>query len=377
MEKLELIRYFGSVETSREHNGYIHSVGRTLTIVILGTLCGLTDIEEIHQWAKTPRTREFMRENFAISEIPTCRWMRVLLSLVDPKSLNERFTSWTTKLLPEFLDDLTVVFDGKTICSTGKMGEYDKPLHILSAYLAEAGLTLSQKTVDEKSNEIPAMRELLKLIDVRGCMVTADALHCQTETAETIINCGGDYLLNVKGNQESLEADIEDYVQDERLRSEMESKTTHEKNGGRIEIRTAFVSYNVSWMETHLPKWLGLSCFGAINRRFTAKGQTSDEWHYYISSRKLSSEDLLKYARNEWSIESMHWLLDVHFREDSCRLRDSNSNQNMNIIRKTALNFLRTYKNNTGTKQPFSRMMFACLLDCNEILKFINWHLIP
>ena len=341
--------------------------------MILGTLCGLTEIEEIHQWAETERTREFLREHFAINEIPTCRWLGVLLSLVDPQSLNERFTDWTAKLLPEFLNDLTIVFDGKTICSTGKMGEYDKPLHILSAYLAEAGLTLSQKTVDEKSNEIPAMRELLKLINVRGCMVTADALHCQRETAETIINCGGDYLLNVKDNQETLKTDIEEYVKDEILRAEMESKTTCEKNGGRIETRTAFVSLDISWMEEHLPKWLGLSCFGAINRRFTVKGQTSDEWHYYISSRKLTSEDLLRYARNEWSIESMHWLLDVHFCEDSSRLRDSNSNQSMNIIRKMALNFLRDYKNNTGIKLPFSRMMFACLLDCNELLKFPVW----
>ena len=333
----------------------------------------MTEIEEIHQWAETPRTREFLQGNFAIYELPTCRWLGELLSLVDPKSLNERFTSWTRNLLPKFLDDLTIVFDGKTICSTGKMGEYEKPLHILSAYLAEAGLTISQQTVDEKSNEIPAMRELLKLIDIRGCIVTADALHCQVETAEVIINCGGDYLLNVKGNQETLEKDIEDYVQDEKLRATMESKITNEKNGGRIETRQAFVSDDISWLDEHVKKWLGLSCIGAINRRFTYGEKTSNEWHYYISSRQLTAAELLKYARNEWSIESMHWLLDVHLGEDSCRLRDRNSNQSMNIIRKMVLNFLRTYKNETGIKRPFSRLMFACLLDCNEILKIINW----
>jgi len=154
----------------------------------------------------------------------------------------------------------------------------------------------------------------------------------------------------------------------------MEKEQTCEKNGGRIEVRSAFVSDDIAWMEGHLLKWLGLSCFGAINRCFTANGKTSNEWHYYISSRKLTAKELLKYARNEWAIESMHWLLDVHFSEDSCRTRNSNSNQNLNIFRKTALNYVRHYKNETNSKIPMSKLMFACLLDCNKILEIINFH---
>jgi predicted transposase YbfD/YdcC len=164
------------------------------------------------------------------------------------------------------------------------MKEYDRSLHILSVHLAELGLTVSQKTVDEKSNEIPAMQELLGLIDIRGCMIVADALNTQTKIAESVINNGGDYLLNVKGNQETLMKDIEDYVQDEKLRAEMESETTNEKNGGRLEFRQAFVLTDIDWMGEHLKNWLGLSCIGAINRRFTVNGITSNEWHYYISS---------------------------------------------------------------------------------------------
>ena len=374
MEKLNLVGSFNKVETTREHNAYIHSVGRTLTVVILGFLCKLQDIDEIHQWAEEQRTREFLSENFGIYTIPSCRWINEILSIVKPESLNEVFIRWTAEMLPKFLDGLTIAFDGKAICSTGKMSTYDKPLHILSAYLCESGLTLGQKTVDEKSNEIPAMRELIKLIDIRGCMVTADALHCQTETAAVIIDNGGDYLLNAKGNQETLENDIKDFVQDEILRAEMKQEQTREKNGGRIELRTAFVSHNVTWMEEHLSKWQGLLCFGAINRRFTTAGKVSDEWHYYISSRKLTAKELLKYARNEWAIESMHWLLDVHFHEDSCRTRNSNSNQNLNIFRKTALNYARHYKNETKSKTPLSKLMFACLLDCHKILDIINFH---
>jgi predicted transposase YbfD/YdcC len=373
MEKLQIVESFQGVETTREHNGYNHSIGRVLTIVILGSVCGLRNVEEIQQWAEASQVKDFMKEHFAIFTIPTCRWMEELLSIISPESLNSYFTRWTTTLLPKFIDELTIAFDGKSICSTGKMSNYEKPLHILSAYLCELGLTLSQKTVESKSNEIPAMRELLGLIDIRGCMVTADALHCQTETAEAIIQNGGDYLLNVKGNQETLESDIRDFIQDSELREEMESKSTHEKNGGRIEFRKAFVSHDVSWLREQHPDWLGLVCFGAINRRFTKKAETSDEWHFYISSRKLTPEELLKYARNEWAIESMHWLLDVHFNEDSCRIRDSYANQNLNIIRKLALNYIRNYKNKTNSKRPFSRLMFACLLDCKKILDIVNW----
>ena len=373
MEKLQIIEYFGKVKTIQEYNGYIHSVGRTLAIVILGSLCKLSDLVEIHQWASEPKTKEFLEEHFAISTIPTYNWLVSLMRIIKPESLNEMFTKWTRTLLPEFLDNLTISFDGKTICSTGNMQEYDKPLHILSGYLVELGLTVGQQTVDEKSNEIPAMRELLKLIDVRGSMVVADALHCQTETAESIINCGGDYLLNVKGNQETLEKDIKDFVNDDELRAGMKTAYTHEQNGGRIEFRRAFISGDVSWMGEHIANRLGLASFGAINRRFTIGEETSDEWHFYISSRKLSPEELLKYARNEWGIESMHWLLDVHFSEDSCRVRDDNANQNLNIIRKTALNYVRNYKNITKSKLPLSRLMFACLLDCYKILKIINW----
>lgn len=373
MEKLRIVEYFSGVETTREYNGYIHSVGRALTIVILGSLCGLKRIVEIHQWAESEQVKNFLKKHFAIYTVPSYCWLETLLKIVKPESLNERFTDWATNLLPSVINDLTISFDGKTICSTGKMDCYDKPLHILSAYLCELGLTISQKTVEEKSNEIPAMRELLNLIEIRGCMVVADALHCQRETAQAIIDNGADYLFNAKDNQETLKQDIEDFVQDNDLRAEMETKATRELNGGRIEFREAYVSYDIGWMTTHLPRWGELSCFGAINRRFTSGEKTTDEWHYYISSRRLAPEELLKYARNEWAVESMHWLLDVHFDEDNCRLRDRNANQNLNIIRKIALNCIKCYKHESGSKLPLSRLMFACVLDCNKLLDILNW----
>jgi predicted transposase YbfD/YdcC len=215
--------------------------------VILGTLCGLQTVKKIHQWAKSERVKDFLRENFSIYTIPCYFWLLALLKLIYPKSLNQRFTTWSTTLLPKSLEGMTMSFDGKTVCSTGKMSEYDKPLHILSCHLAELGLTVSQQTVSEKSNEIPAMRELLELIDVSGCMCVADALHCQTETAAAVIKNGGDYLFEVKDNQEVLKDDIETYVQDPDLRATMDTETTREKNGGRIEVRTGLSTNDINW----------------------------------------------------------------------------------------------------------------------------------
>ncbi|MDR2910259.1 MAG: ISAs1 family transposase [Bacteroidales bacterium] len=372
MENLRIIESFRDVETTEEHHGHTYSVWRALTIAILGSLCGLENVSKIHQWSTSEQVRKFLKENFAIYSVPSYVWLLELLKLIKPESLSERFTMWVSTILPESIKDLTISFDGKTFRSTGNMREYENPLHILSAHFAEIGLTVSQKTVDVKSNEIPAMRELLKLIDVKGCMVVADALHCQTETAKTVINEGGDYLLSVKDNQKTLKQDIESCIQDAELRKSMDTTTKVENNGGRIEKRTAFSTTDIEWLETR-KLWMNMASIGAIRNIFTdSDGKTTEEWHYYISSRPLSADELLKYARNEWSIESMHWLLDVHFREDYSRVRDTNANQNLNIIRKAALNSIRNFKNITKSKRAFSKIMFECLLNCNALLPILN-----
>jgi predicted transposase YbfD/YdcC len=250
------------------------------------------------------------------------------------------------------------------------MDSYDSPLHILSAHLAELGITIGQRTVGEKSNEIPTMRELLELLSIKGCIVVADALNCQKETAKTIIEGKGDYLLSVKGNQQTLEEDIEGYVQDEHLREAMDTHTTVEKTSGRIERRTAYASSDIGWLYGK-EEWEKLACIGAVNTQFTDKKGESNEWHYYISSRSLTAEELLRHARLEWSVETMHWLLDVRFREDFCRVEDPNVQQNLNIVRKIALNTIRGYKNKTASKRPISKLMFDCLLEPENILLFL------
>jgi predicted transposase YbfD/YdcC len=264
----------------------------------------------------------------------------------------------------------TLSLDGKTIRSTGKMKNYNKPLHIVSGHLAEFGITLGQKAVNDKSNEIPAVRELIEMLDIKGCLIVADALNCQKETVKTIIQNGGDYLLSVKDNQSELKSEIADYVNDKTLRKNMDKTTKREKNRGRVETRTAYTTDDVDWIFGK-EKWEGLNCFGAINTQFETANGKSNEWHYFISNRKLTAEDLLKHARFEWSVETMHWLLDVHFCEDFCRVAEQQTQESLNIIRKIVLNLIRNYKNEKSIKTPFSTLMFDCLLQPSSILRFL------
>jgi predicted transposase YbfD/YdcC len=369
MGKYSIEEHFGEVGTKNPYNGYFYSVTDAITIAVLGTFCGLSDMKKIIQWAIDERVRSFLKKHFAIYEIPCYSWFTQIVGNIDPKSFNECFTNWILSFINE-MSGMTISFDGKTVRSTAKRRNYSNPLHIVSAQLAEFGITIGQKAVDGKSNEIPTVRALLDLLDVKGCMIVADALNCQKDTVKKIIENEADYLLPVKGNQSTLEADIVDYIADDSLRNSMDSTTEVEKNRDRIEKRTAYSTHEIDWIYGRA-EWAGLACIGAINTRVKSVKGVSDEWHYYISSKKLSAKELLDYARKEWSVESMHWLLDVRFAEDSFRAAEQQTQENLNIIRKIVINLVRIYKNENNVKTPFSNMFFACLLDPQAILKFL------
>ena len=202
MDKLfKITQYFSQVGVTKEHSGYFFNVGEVLTIVILGSLCGLRNINQISQWSKDGRVSKFLARHFGVERVPCYYWLLCLLKIIDPKSLNECLMRWTQSFLPDGVRSLTLSFDGKTIRSTGKMDRYDKPIHIVSAHIAELGLTFASHKTDDKSNEIPAMRELLEIMDIEGCIVVADAIHCQKETAAAIVAKKADDILSVKDNQ--------------------------------------------------------------------------------------------------------------------------------------------------------------------------------
>ena len=173
---LGITKYFSNVKTTKEHIGYFFSVGEALTVVILGSLCGLKNVSQISQWAESEHIRLFLAKHFGIEKVPCYYWFLCLLKIIDPKSLNQCLMNWVQSFLPNGVNGLTISFDGKTIRSTGKMDKYAKPLHIISAHIAELGITMASHKVDDKTNEIPALRELLDMLDISGCMIVADAM---------------------------------------------------------------------------------------------------------------------------------------------------------------------------------------------------------
>ena len=375
------------LETEREYDGYFCSVQDAVIIVILGSLCDLQSVKKIHEWATTEHIRTFLAETFGIKRIPCYWWLLSLLAIIRPESLNECMKQWVASVVPDLAakleteeeeqskkkkkQPLTIAIDGKAIRSTGKMKKYDNPLHIISAQIGELGLTLAQRTVESKSNEIPAVPELIKELEIKGCMVVADAMNCQIETAEAIIEAEADYLLSAKGNQEALMNDIAEYVQDTKLRAKMDRVSRTERGHGRKETRRAYTSADVSWQPGGRI-WPELKCIGALHTRFeTSKGVT-EEWHYYISSKALRAEELLHHARTEWSVETMHWLLDVHFDEDRCRVQSKNIQQNLNMLHKCALNIIRIHKRETQSKLPLNGIMFRALMNPHALLPLLG-----
>lgn len=371
MKKNGITEYFEEVEITREYEGYYYSISESITIVILGSICGLKNMSQIHQWAESERVSEFLKEKFGINRIPCYYWLLCLMKMIKPESLNSCFMHWVYSFMPEKAERLTIALDGKTVCSTTKMEKYESPLHIVSAQISELGITLAQRSVDGKSNEIPAVQELLKELNIKGSVIVADALNCQKETADIIVKGEADYLLCVKDNHPNLKKDIEDFVQDSFLQKSMNSTSKSEKNRGRIENRTAYVTTDIDWLDQK-SKWEKLCCIGAIHTEFETKKGKSSEWHYYISSRILTPDELLHHARMEWSVESMHWLLDMHFEEDWCRVEDKNLQQNLNILRKAAINLIKLFKTNTQSKKAISKIMFDCLLDPKTILRLLD-----
>lgn len=371
MKSNGITEYFEEIELKEEYDGYFCSVAEVITIAILGSICGLRNVHQIHQWAASDRVSEFLQEEFGISHVPCYYWILCLLGLIKPESLNRCFTDWVYSFMPEKARDMTISLDGKTICSTMKMNHIESPLHIISAQVCELGLTLAQRCKDDKSNEIPAVQKLLKDLNIKGNVIVADALNCQKETAEIIINQKADYLLCVKDNHPVLKKDIEDFVQDLSLQNTMKSISKSEKNRGRIETRTAFVTTDIQWLEQR-KDWKNLKCIGAIHTEFTTQKGTSSEWHYYISSCSLTPEKLLHHARMEWSVESMHWLLDVHFKEDWCRIESKAVQQCLNMFRKASINMIKQFKSRVASKQAISNIMFDCLLNPSTILRIVK-----
>ena len=363
-----LVRHFVEIEDTRCQCDVKHKLMDVLILVMCSVLCGIDSLSEIVEYGK--QKQEMLSKKFSISKIPSESTLSRILNMVDANILSICIVNIMKELLGTTGE--IVAIDGKTICSTEKMKSYERGLRIVTAYITENGVTLGQLAVDEKTNEIPCVRELLDLIEIQGKIITTDAEHCQKDTVKKIVENKGDYCICVKGNQHNFYEDIKLYC-DDMISGDFSCKTarTSEKNRERYEIRECFLAEDISWL-SQKGKWAGLQNVFAIRRTTSKDGIKSVETNYYISSLQVSAERFLEIVREHWKIESLHWQLDVVFSEDDCRILSKNGQLSMNVFRKIALAIHRNYKEYVQHKKSIKKHMFSCLLNDHEFFRVIS-----
>lgn len=365
LEELEIEML--EVEKNSKHNGYFYKISHVLMITVLGLCCGLQNIEDIYEWTKVTRVKEFFRKRFGMEKMPSRAHFYNLLSYVNHDVFNVAFAKWIQKIFFGDFKGLTITFDGKSIRSTTKLSKDSSTLHIVTGMIAETGMIIGSKVCKgKKESEITVFRNMLKEMNVKGAIIVADALHCLKKSAKEVIDAGGDYLFVLKDNNKTLKKCVE--LACHNKCNDMISKT--EPNGGRIETRTAYVCYDIEHINSK-DGWKNIICVGAIHREFEKDGKKSTYWHYYISSKKLTAEELLHHARMEWRIEAMHWLLDVHFLEDKTKSRDMEVQKNLNLMRKVALNLVKNYQASFNKYIPVSKILRKNLFDIDNLSVFI------
>jgi predicted transposase YbfD/YdcC len=279
-------------------------------------------------------------------------YLRIFL-LLAPQELNGRFTAWVRDMSSR-LKLKHLAFDGKTLCGSGGGRTGLTALHLVHAFAVDNGVCLGQQAVDAKSNEITAIPELLKLLNLRGALVTIDAIGCQKDIAAEVVDGGGDYVLAVKANQERLHDDVQQALAPalaETPQSEQATcARTEEVNRGRVERRTCYISTDLSKIRDS-KLWKGLKAIGVIISERQVGGKLEVETRYYICSRVLSAHMLLKTVRDHWKIENqLHWVMDVIFAEDAHQLRAGNGPQNFSTLRKLAHALIKNSKPQHGIK---------------------------
>src|SRR6516162_3376512 len=278
--------------------------------------------------------------------IPSQHTFLRVFDRLDPVALQQGLIGWLHHIT-ELLGVRHIAIDGKTLRHSGGGKSPHRHLHLVSAWATEANLTLAQVAVDEKSNEITAIPRLLELLDLKGALVTIDAMGCQKEIAATILEGGGDYLLTVKDNQENLKDDIiACFVQaydNDCLDVSYEKYETEEDGHGRQEKRVYEVIVEPSGIRGQ-ENWPGLKVIGKCYSERTVQGKTSYEERYFIGSKRCSARRYGRALRNHWRIENcLHWQMDVTFGEDASRIQDRRGGENFAMLRRFALGLLKKH----------------------------------
>jgi len=327
----------------------LYPLVNVVTIAICAVICGADDFVAIAKFGRAKR--KWLSQFLDLTDgIPSHDRFNAILAAIKPAEFEACLLSWITAL-HEITGGQLVAIDGKTLRRSFDAATSKSAIHMVSAWATANLITLGQVVVDEKSNEITAIPELLRILELSGSLVTIDAMGCQTEIAQTILDAEADYVLAVKQNQPTLHDGVSWFFLTQReedfARVRVSRHETHEKAHGREETR----SYYVCSVPRDLPdrkRWPKLAAIGWTISDTMRDGKRCHEMRYYIMSRKLSAKEFAAAVRGHWSIENrLHWQLDVTFQEDQSRLRRGHADANFSILRRTALSLL---KNNHTIK---------------------------
>jgi predicted transposase YbfD/YdcC len=329
-------------------------------IAVCGVLSGANSFAAVHEFG-TDRRTWLARFLDLSSGIPCEDTFRRVLARLDPAAFEKALMAWM-QAVQEGTAQRLVAVDGKTLRGSYNRQDGKAAIHMVSAWATENKLSLGQVVVDEKSNEITAIPELLAVLELSGALVTIDAIGCQKEIAAKIRERGGDYVLAVKQNQPTLYSQVCEAI-DEGLEQDAERIDEHrtdETGHGRQEVRTYAVFPAPEGVDPE-GLWQDLSAVGVtFSERTDSRGRTSLEGRYYILSRQMSAKEFAGAVRGHWSIENqLHWQLDVSFREDESRVRTGHAAANLSVIRRFALGLL---GRETGCRRGIETKRLKCAL---------------
>lgn len=365
----EIRERFSQIEDTR-HASYVeHNLVDVLILVMGAVISGVTELADMMVYFASKI--DFYREHFGVEKYPSKPTLSRLLNMIDGDKVGQIIV----QIMRENAENIgeIIAADGKAIRSTGKKGKAHSFLQVFTAYATESGITLGQAAIahEDKTNEIPVFQSMLDCLDVKGKTVTADAMHCQKDTCAKIIEKGGNYIFGLKGNQSNLAEDVKLFFEDKVNDVDIESFQTLEKNGGRIEKRVCRATSNIEWLPD-LPLWAGLQTIFSVTRTITSKGKTTEEVGYYITSCACIPKDLLTASRSHWRIESMHWMLDVIWHEDTSGILSDNGNKTVNSFRKLALLAHKRYISGLSKKPSVKGNVLSALLNDSVLLQVMK-----
>jgi predicted transposase YbfD/YdcC len=352
---LSLIEHFKNLPDPRVDRTKDHELIDILVIAVCCLLCDGESFNDMEDFGKAKQ--EWFKTFLSLPHgIPSHDTFNRLFAALDPKEFLECFLRWTQSLRQAVAQEI-VALDGKALRRA--LNKNEAPKYVVSAWAESNGLVLGQLKVQDKSNEITAVPELLRVLELAGCIVTVDAMGCQKKIAKEIIEADADYVLALKGNQETVHEEVKSFLDDLLVRSQqkrpkgavlgraeqsLQRYQTVEKDHGRMESRTYYQSDYLEWFAER-GKWEGLRSVGLVEARREIDGKLSTERRYYLSSLKADVQSFARAVRGHWGVENkLHWTLDVCFGEDQSRARQGYAAENLATLRRLALNLLKREK---------------------------------